>query len=378
MALPSSGPLSINNIRTELGISSGSLRTLSSTAGKSTPDSISEFYGYSSAPPIYLSVSVSENSATFATSDGAALNSFNYSTSQSVSGGGYCSGGTGTTSGTLSSGSSSYTWSGFSAGQPAGGSYGNGCGVTCTSSVSASKSGYTSGSAAFSKAGSYPSSSYTCSLSAPSGYNSPLEATNYRTSSSCVDNTPSSISVSGSVSFRVTATFGGAGCDQGGYASIVCGSGSISCSSVPKNGTSSSGTVSGTPLPKNKTFIDITSASESGATLTSSLGSKAICYNGTVTFSGTANGDFNTWGGALSVNLSCTGDSSGATGSLRRSTGTSGNGTSWSDVDYGADCDGNNSWIANETITCTRRLDVSVAGVGTKSYNLSSVSVVMN
>lgn len=48
MALPSSGPLSIDDIRTELGSSSGSLRTLSAAAGKSTPDAISEFYGYSS------------------------------------------------------------------------------------------------------------------------------------------------------------------------------------------------------------------------------------------------------------------------------------------------------------------------------------------
>ena len=51
MALPSSGPLSIDDIRTELGSSSGSLRTLSAAAGKSTPDAISEFYGYSSFTP---------------------------------------------------------------------------------------------------------------------------------------------------------------------------------------------------------------------------------------------------------------------------------------------------------------------------------------
>jgi len=54
MALPSSGPLSISEIRNEEvnvgGLSSTySLRTLSSQAGKSTPDSISEFYGYSAA-----------------------------------------------------------------------------------------------------------------------------------------------------------------------------------------------------------------------------------------------------------------------------------------------------------------------------------------
>jgi hypothetical protein len=47
MALPFSGPLSINDIRNELGVSTGSLRELSALAGFSTPDSISEFYGYS-------------------------------------------------------------------------------------------------------------------------------------------------------------------------------------------------------------------------------------------------------------------------------------------------------------------------------------------
>ena len=321
-----------------------------------------------------LNVGQSGNYPTVSTADSGSLNTVNYSVSNSSG----CSGGT-SGSGSYNFGSSSSsTWYGYNRPGLAAGPYGNGCGETCNSTVTFSKSGYNSGSTTFSETGTYPSASYTCSLSAPSGYNSPLEATDYRTSTSCVDNTPSSISVSGSVSFRVTASFGGAGCDQGGYASTVCGSGSVSCPSVPRNGSSSSGTVSGTPLPRNRTFIDITSASESGATLTSNLGSKAICYDGTVTFSGTANGDFSTWGGSLSVNLSCTGNSSGATGSLRRSTGTSGNGTSWSDVDYGTDCDANSSWIANETITCTRRLDVFVSGVGTKSYNLSSVSVVMN
>jgi len=48
MPLPSSGAISISQIRSELGTSSGSLRTLSSLAGKSTPDAMSEFYGYSS------------------------------------------------------------------------------------------------------------------------------------------------------------------------------------------------------------------------------------------------------------------------------------------------------------------------------------------
>jgi len=47
MALQSSGAISISQIKTELGSSSYSLRDLSSAAGKSTPDAISEFYGYS-------------------------------------------------------------------------------------------------------------------------------------------------------------------------------------------------------------------------------------------------------------------------------------------------------------------------------------------
>jgi hypothetical protein len=47
MALPGSGQLGINQIRNELGTSNGSLRALSASAGKGTPDAISEFYGYS-------------------------------------------------------------------------------------------------------------------------------------------------------------------------------------------------------------------------------------------------------------------------------------------------------------------------------------------
>jgi hypothetical protein len=49
--LQSSGAISIDNIRTELQQAQGnnSLRSLSATAGKSTPDAMSEFYGYSFA-----------------------------------------------------------------------------------------------------------------------------------------------------------------------------------------------------------------------------------------------------------------------------------------------------------------------------------------
>jgi hypothetical protein len=50
MALQGSGAISISQIRTELGSGSYSLRTLSAAAGKSTPDAMSEFYGYSAGP----------------------------------------------------------------------------------------------------------------------------------------------------------------------------------------------------------------------------------------------------------------------------------------------------------------------------------------
>jgi hypothetical protein len=49
MALPGSGVLSLGDIATEQGvsISNVSLRSMSSTAGFSTPDAVSEFYDYS-------------------------------------------------------------------------------------------------------------------------------------------------------------------------------------------------------------------------------------------------------------------------------------------------------------------------------------------
>lgn len=52
MSLPSSGAISINAVRTELNVSTSNLRGLSSTLGKSTPDSLSEFYGYALPPAV--------------------------------------------------------------------------------------------------------------------------------------------------------------------------------------------------------------------------------------------------------------------------------------------------------------------------------------
>lgn len=56
MALPGSGQISISQIRANLNTSDGSLRGLSSRAGKSTPDSMSEFWGYQ-YPPAYITYS---------------------------------------------------------------------------------------------------------------------------------------------------------------------------------------------------------------------------------------------------------------------------------------------------------------------------------
>jgi hypothetical protein len=57
MALPSSGPLSFSAIANELGtsLSNVSLRGMSNSAGFSTPDSVSEFYGYSGGGLIAVS-----------------------------------------------------------------------------------------------------------------------------------------------------------------------------------------------------------------------------------------------------------------------------------------------------------------------------------
>ena len=51
MALQSSGPISIDNIRVELGQAqaNSSLRSLSALANLSSPDAMSEFYGFSAA-----------------------------------------------------------------------------------------------------------------------------------------------------------------------------------------------------------------------------------------------------------------------------------------------------------------------------------------
>jgi hypothetical protein len=79
MALQSSGAISISQIRTELGSSSYSLRTLSSEAGKGTPDAMSEFYGYSAAVTVNIDLYFPSyvgcyNNYTFAVQSSQAVN----------------------------------------------------------------------------------------------------------------------------------------------------------------------------------------------------------------------------------------------------------------------------------------------------------------
>ena len=85
MALPTSGPLSISAIRTELGSTSGSLRTLSAAAGFSTPDSMSEFYGYSSFDPAWVAVhSVSKEDGSSISGQGVESNPWLISADQAA------------------------------------------------------------------------------------------------------------------------------------------------------------------------------------------------------------------------------------------------------------------------------------------------------
>ena len=51
MALPSSGAISIDDIRTELGTTTGSLAQLSAAVGFPAPHAMSDFYGYTAATP---------------------------------------------------------------------------------------------------------------------------------------------------------------------------------------------------------------------------------------------------------------------------------------------------------------------------------------
>jgi len=60
MGLPTSGPLSLNDIRIELGASSTnvSLGSMSDSVGFVAPDKVSDFYGYSSTTTFYATLGV--------------------------------------------------------------------------------------------------------------------------------------------------------------------------------------------------------------------------------------------------------------------------------------------------------------------------------
>ena len=71
MSLPTTGPLSLNDIKVELGASSNnvSLGAMSDTAGFTAPDKVSEFYGYSNIPLGLTSVLHTENLSSSTTWD---------------------------------------------------------------------------------------------------------------------------------------------------------------------------------------------------------------------------------------------------------------------------------------------------------------------
>jgi hypothetical protein len=80
MALPSSGALSIDDIRTEVGSTSGSLAALSAAVGFTAPHRISDFYGYTASTPndLYWDFSEGGNGVKFV-GDGGDAGPFSFS-----------------------------------------------------------------------------------------------------------------------------------------------------------------------------------------------------------------------------------------------------------------------------------------------------------
>lgn len=82
MTLQSSGAISISQIKSELGSSLNSLRSLSALAGKSTPDAMSEFYGFTNTPVSYTYSIIAYNGYTTVqgsyTSPSGGVNSFSF------------------------------------------------------------------------------------------------------------------------------------------------------------------------------------------------------------------------------------------------------------------------------------------------------------
>jgi hypothetical protein len=89
MPLPPSGQISINQIRTELGTASGSLRTLSSLAGFATPDRMSDFYGYGGTAQLTLfsQLGTAPNSRARWFKNGVLVGTFTYETIQTLNAG---------------------------------------------------------------------------------------------------------------------------------------------------------------------------------------------------------------------------------------------------------------------------------------------------
>src|SRR5210317_520388 len=196
-----------------------------------------------------LNVSQSGSYPAVSTADSGTLNTFSYSVSNSSG----CSGGT-SGSGSLSSGSSSYTWYGYSRPNLVAGPYGNGCGETCNSTVTFSKSGYNAGSTTFSQTGSYPVVQNTCSWSPssnPSGASYDSSPSCYITCPTCVTCAPGTSSCSVSLTASVTRYAGGPAFGSTGSPSSVVSLVSATCNN--------SNTIT-TAIPATTTFYPINSS----------------------------------------------------------------------------------------------------------------------
>ncbi len=80
MALPTSGELSINDIRLELGASATnqSLGAFSDTAGFAAPDAVSDFYGFSALTAFYVTNTNSRNATGACNLAGSTVNQLKY------------------------------------------------------------------------------------------------------------------------------------------------------------------------------------------------------------------------------------------------------------------------------------------------------------
>lgn len=240
-------------------------------------------------------------------------------------------------------------------------------------SIGGSTIGIGTGSRTYTASG--PAARYTCNVTAPTG-DTNVSSDSFRSSTTCdTSGIPASISVSSSSQCRVNSSGpGGPACGTATNPSRVCGSFNWTCSSIPRNG-SQTGTVTSNNCVSPSHTAPNTTVSASGGTFQGQgvVSNGVVCIAGTIGFSGNAT---HRWGGSLSLNCTCTGAQSGTTWSIRRNTGTSGNGPgSWTDQDFGTDCDSNfGSRTPGESVSCSCTVNAFISGWGNVTVSGPSFS----